>query len=142
MHDVDLPMTDSSLETATAHNCELCIRVLKSRSRVKTRWQLAIFVANLKLQPTCPKADDQTGHGSQKAGELNSFQLQGVQRGRIEQQVTPRTVEQRQAGRSEGAVQTEGNLGQQTVSHHHLVGLQAVRHNRNPRTGKKMAFLG
>jgi len=66
---------------------------LKSRPQGKLGWQLAIFDDDPMFQTACPKADNRTGHLSQKAGELNSFQLQGVHHGRIEQQVPPRTVE-------------------------------------------------
>jgi hypothetical protein len=66
---------------------------LKSRPRGKLGWPFAIFDDCPKFQTGCPKADNRTGHRSQKAGELNSFQLQGVHHGRIKQQVPPRTVE-------------------------------------------------
>jgi hypothetical protein len=49
--------------------------VSKSRTLGKLRWPLVISDDDLKLQTACSKADDQYGHPSQNAGELNSFQL-------------------------------------------------------------------
>ena len=49
--------------------------VSKSRTLGKLRWPLVISYDDLKLQTACSKADDQYGHPSQNAGELNSFQL-------------------------------------------------------------------
>lgn len=48
-----------------------------SPTRWRFGWLLAIFDDDLKFQTACPKAANQTGHCSQIAGELNTFQLQG-----------------------------------------------------------------
>lgn len=52
-----------------------------------------------------------TGEPGQSAGELSSFQLQGVHHRKFVQKASPPAVEQGQIGRPEGAVQAEGYLG-------------------------------
>lgn len=63
--------------------------VSKSQTRGWHGRPLASIDDDLKFQTADSKADDQHVQASQKMGELNSFQLQGVHHGRISQQVPP-----------------------------------------------------